>query len=55
MAENTVPKSEINMKIVQYNYFPYTKKCLKNKKLLFIQTQLSILTYYNKAPTLENQ
>ena len=21
------------MKIVQYNYFPYTKKCLKNKKL----------------------
>lgn len=31
------------MKIVQYNYFPYAKEYSKSEKLLFIQTQLSIL------------
>lgn len=29
------PKREINMKIVQYNYFPYAKEYLKSEKLLF--------------------
>lgn len=55
VAENTALKREINIKILQYNYFPYTKKCLKNKKLIFSQTQLFVLLYYNKASTLENQ
>lgn len=56
VAENTVPqKREININIIQYNYFSYTKKYLKNKKLIFTSAQLSVLIYYNKAPTLENQ
>lgn len=53
-AENAVPPKE-KLMLKLYNYFSYTKKCLKNKKLIFTQTQLSVLIYYNKAPTLENQ
>lgn len=52
--ENTAPQKEkITLKL--HNYFSYTKKCLKNKKLIFTQTQFSVLRHYNKAPTLENQ
>ena len=29
------PQREINMKIVQYNYFPYVKEYLKSEKVLF--------------------
>lgn len=52
--ENTAPQKEkITLKL--HNYFSYTKKCLKNKKLIFTQTQFSVLRHYNKGPTLENQ